>query len=146
MTGLADYGYSQPAEIDAFRAGEAGAEWVQDSLLSSDATAPDRVGDLQATAIGNGQVTLTWTAPGDDGSQGTAAHYTLHGREGALTASTWSSPGAVVLSTAAPQPGGQQESMTVTVPHAGSWTFGIKATDEIPHTSPVSNTVTVAVS
>jgi hypothetical protein len=41
----------------------------------ADRTPPSAVIDLAAEAAGDGKVRLSWTAPGDDGLQGTAARY-----------------------------------------------------------------------
>jgi len=41
----------------------------------ADQTPPAAITDLSAEALGDGKVKLTWTAPGDDGTTGTAAWY-----------------------------------------------------------------------
>ena len=43
----------------------------------ADVFAPEQVDDLQATDTTDTSVTLTWTAPGDDGATGTATSYDI---------------------------------------------------------------------
>lgn len=45
--------------------------------LDNDVEPPAAVADLAAVAVGPGRVTLCWTAPGDDGNQGTSSLYEI---------------------------------------------------------------------
>ena len=46
-------------------------------LAAGDTVPPATVQDLTASLIGDREVELTWTAPGDDGSEGTAMEYDM---------------------------------------------------------------------
>ena len=83
---------------------------------------------------------LSWTAPGDDGTEGTAAAYIIRYNPLPITEETWATstdvPNALV-----PQPAGSLESMTVTGLVPGSaYHFALKTQDEVPNTPGVSNT------
>jgi len=105
----------------------------------NDVTAPANINDLAATAGGNDFVTLTWTAPGDDNTTGTAAAYDLAYAEFAdLTAKVeiWQSVAG------APTPGaaGATETFTVTGLIAGTvYAFRLRSVDEADNWSDISN-------
>lgn len=114
------------------------------NLQSTDATAPAAVGNLNFT---NNYPTfrLQWTAPGDDGTSGTAAVYEIRFSESEL-----SSPAQFELARplAAPLPsaGGSFQSADVQIPwrHPNGF-IGIRAVDEVGNAGPIS-TVPVSVS
>ena len=63
----------------------------------------------------NSSVTLTWTAPGDDGSTGTAAGYEIRYSKSPITAASWvlATP---VTGVPAPQAAGTAQSMVIAGP------------------------------
>jgi hypothetical protein len=97
---------------------------------------------LPAAAFAD-SITLTWTAPGDDGNTGRAAAYELrysdHSIAGQDTASWWSAAvSAGVLPP--PQTAGARESFTVTGLTTGAvYYFAIRTMDEVPNVSGYSN-------
>lgn len=98
---------------------------------AGDTTAPGPVTDLHVTHLAAGGVTLTWTAPGDDGQQGTAAEYDLRYSTEVITALNWESA-ALVPGLPAPQVGGTAESFAVTGLACGtSYHFALKTRDEV---------------
>lgn len=111
---------------------------------SDDITSPESVTDLgTSTGPGDGEVTLTWTAPGDDGASGTAAIYeiryrlSIYGPIASQYAWNMSTP---VENPPSPQPGGTSESFTVTGLDDGeSYYFSIKAMDDNLNLSGLSN-------
>lgn len=105
----------------------------------SDNTAPGAITNL---AIGNrawDSVTLSWTAPGDDGSTGTAQVYDIRYSTSPITSANWASA-TQVSNEPSPRPAGSSESFTVTglIPST-SYYFAVKAADEVGNWSGVSN-------
>jgi hypothetical protein len=95
---------------------------------------------------GAGSVTVTWTAAGDDGGVGTVAHDTVRVRPGTdLSDSTWSRYGTVTVAGGAPLAGGSQRSVVISGLAPGTYSVGVKSTDDGGHSSPVSNVVTFTV-
>ncbi len=145
-TGLADYGYFHPEEIETFRAGEQAAGFVQTPTFSAQTQAPARITDL-AAAAGVGSVSLTWTAPGAEGATGTAHHYVLRCRLGtSLVASTWSRYDTATLAAPAPLGAGATQTAAVSGLAPGTYACGVKATNGAAMSAPISNVVTFSVS
>jgi hypothetical protein len=111
--------------------------------VSSDPTAPAAVSDLAAvsgsttaTAIG-----ISWTAPGDDGSTGTATSYDLRYSTSNISEANWS---AATQATGEPTPlvAGTSQTMLMTGLTADTtYYFAIKTSDELPNTSDISNII-----
>ena len=83
---------------------------------------------------------LTWAAPGDDGSTGTAASYDVRYSTSAITEGNWAS---ATQATGEPTPSiaGSSESFTVTgLTPSTTYYFAIKTSDEASNTSALSNT------
>jgi len=105
-----------------------------------DTTAPETITTLTATqGINSGEVTLGWTAPGDDGNVGTAAGYDL--RWSSSTIDDANFVGATpVAGLPVPKAAGSAESFTVTSMTPGvTLFFAIKASDEAGNLSALSN-------
>ena len=89
-------------------------------------------------------VQLTWTAPGDDGSIGTATQYDLRYSTSTITAANF---GAATRWNTTPTPGAPGTSQTVTVTGLTSSTtyyFAIKTADDVTNWSAISNVVSKA--
>lgn len=109
-----------------------------------DTIPPAAVTDLvAATGSGNGEVDLTWTAPGDDGNQGQASTYDIryvpYANGPIDTEAEWN--GATqVEGEPTPGPAGTPESFTVTgLTPGASYYFALKTADEVPNWSGLSN-------
>src|SRR5262245_3553707 len=86
-------------------------------------------------------VKLTWTAPGDDGTLGTASQFDLRYSTSPITAANFD---AATRWSATPTPGPSGTSQTVTVTGLQASTtyyFAIKTGDDIPNWAPISNVV-----
>lgn len=84
-------------------------------------------------------VTLTWTAPGDDGNIGTVAAYNLRYSTEPLAESTWEAA-TTAPNPPTPLPAGTTQSMAVTGLSPGMpYSFAIKSTDEAGNQSAISN-------
>ena len=107
---------------------------------TADTISPSVVANLSAST-GNlaGTVDLTWIAPGNDGSAGTASVYIVRYNTTTITESNWITS-IDVTGEPIPSPAGSVESMTVSGLTPGQvYHFAIKTQDEVPNTSGVSN-------
>lgn len=96
---------------------------------------------LTAPAATPTSVTLNWTAPGDDGTNGTAAQYDIRYSLSTITDANWNSA-TQVAGEPTPQSAGTPETFDVTGLTPGTtYYFAIKAADEIPNWSTISNVV-----
>jgi hypothetical protein len=86
-------------------------------------------------------VTLTWTAPGDDGHSGRASKYEVRYSTSPITESTWTSA-TVAYCPAEPAPAGELEYLTVSGLQGGVvYYFAAKTADECYNWSELSNVV-----
>jgi Tol biopolymer transport system component len=108
-----------------------------------DTIPPATVEDLTFARISETSVRLTWTAPGDDGVLGHAAAYSVRYTRAALTEQQWDSA-AAIPSPPTPTEPGRRDGFIVTMP-AGHWHIGVRAADEVPNWSGISNQVVVLV-
>ena len=83
-----------------------------DYALEGDTTPPATVANLAASNVTDNSVTLTWTAPGDDGSTGTAAGYEIRYAKSPITAASWALA-TPVNGCSHPQAAGTAQSMVV---------------------------------
>ena len=88
-------------------------------------------------------VSLTWTAPGDDWSTGSAASYELRYSEtpvaGADTAGWWASAASIGTMPAPLRAGSRESFIVVGLAPATTYYFGIRSRDEVPNVSGYSN-------
>lgn len=112
-----------------------------DESTKPDGTPPGVVTDL-AIVVGVGEgLTLTWTAPGDDGGSGRAARYDIRCAASLAAEADWGSATALVDSTRVPKASGEPESLAVGWLDDGEWCFALKAADEASNWSALSNLV-----
>ncbi|MFD0670722.1 fibronectin type III domain-containing protein [Cohnella sp. GCM10027633] len=117
---------------------------VSKATTTPDTTAPAAVSNLAAPSSTSGSVTLTWTAPGDDGSTGTATSYDVRYSTSTITSGNWAS---ATQASGEPTPGAAGASQTMTVSGLAASTtyyFAIKATDEASNVAAISNVVSKA--
>ena len=83
---------------------------------------------------------MTWTSVGDDGTTGTATNYDVRYLAGTqITEANWSSANQAT-GEPTPRASGNTETLTISNLTANTtYYFAIKATDEIPNTSALSN-------
>lgn len=112
---------------------------------AADLTAPAPVVNLTAATGGApGTVELSWTAPGDDATAGTASTYIVRYNTKVITETNWSSS-SDVTGEPSPSAAGTVESMTVTgLAPGGTYYFAIKTEDEVPNVSAISNSPSAA--
>jgi hypothetical protein len=93
----------------------------------------------RAQGAGQDSVRLAWTAPGDDGSIGTATGYEMRLSTSPITAGNWGSA-AVVSGGPSPAVSGTHQTWTVRgLDRANSYYFAIKAVDDAGNWSGISN-------
>jgi len=106
-----------------------------------DATPPAAVTDLSVASVGDSSVTLTWTAPGDDGEKGQAAAYDLrYGRFSVLE--YWKI--AFPAPTPVPGPAGTTDSVVVSgLKEDTGYKFALRTVDDAGNWSGLSNMASV---
>ncbi|MCP4686194.1 MAG: hypothetical protein GY867_12215, partial [bacterium] len=131
----------------AIKAADQSTNWsamsnVITRTTGAETTAPSDIADLEGTETTETSVTLSWTAPGDDGVNGTASAYDLRCAEFAINESNWNSA-THVSGVPSPVGAGGAETFTCTGLNPGTrYYFAIKASDEVSNWSGVSNLVT----
>ncbi len=107
---------------------------------TTDITPPAAIDDLTAVpGEEHGELSLTWTAPGDDGHNGRASYYLIVYSADSITESNWGEADLWV-SPPIPQQAGQTESITLTgLTPAKIYYVAIKAADDALNLSDLSN-------
>jgi hypothetical protein len=132
----------------ALKTADAAGNWSAKSNIASAATTvkqdnvpPAAVTDLAVSAFGTNTVTLTWTAPGDDGWTGTAACYDVRYSRNPITEASW----ATAFQAAGeppPRQAGAADTFVVGQLAPGTlYYFALKTADEKPNISDLSNVV-----
>jgi hypothetical protein len=130
----------------ALKTADAEGNWSAKSIIASapttavpDNVPPAAVGDLAAVAATTNGVTLTWTAPGDDGSVGTASAYDIRYSTSPITDVTWASA-FQAGGEPPPKPAGSPDSFVVQYLAPGTtYYFALKTADEKQNWSALSN-------
>lgn len=107
----------------------------------ADSTAPSAISNLTAVNTTQTSTNLTWTAPGDDGTTGTANSYDIRYSTSSITETNWAQT-TQVSGEPIPQLAGNTETYTLVglTPDTTYFT-AIKTSDEIPNTSGLSNVI-----
>ena len=125
--------------------------WSGLSNIASRATLPEQqppadIVDLASSNTTDSSITITWTAPGDDGNTGTAAVYDIRYSSTQINAQTWDAAIAIP-NEPAPLPAGATQSYTLSgLPQGTGYFFAMKTADEVPNWSNLSNILAVATS
>ncbi len=110
------------------------------STTLQETTPPVNVADLSAVAVDDNTFLLMWTAPGDDGIDGTASEYQIRYSEDPISEARWPYTDEIFSPPPAPKPGGEPESLLVTKMRPMlSYYFVMRAADEVPNWSGLSN-------
>jgi uncharacterized delta-60 repeat protein len=110
--------------------------WTNMTLTStstwSDVTPPSAIDDLTTSSPTNSSITLTWTAPGDDGMSGNATGYIVkYSTTGPINASNWESATTYGQSWT-PAKNGTIETYVITELYANTtYWFAIEAYDDV---------------
>jgi hypothetical protein len=97
----------------------------------------------EAAAVEATSITLTWTAPGDDGNYGTAKEYDIRYSTTMITEDNWDTATQVV-GEPTPRPAGTVESCTIAALLPGTlYFFAVRTVDDAMNWSPLSNIATI---
>jgi len=111
----------------------------------------DQIGPTSRSTLGASQVSdhtllLSWTAPGDDGMNGTVSSYDLRWSLQPIDATNFGSATPVAVPPA-PAPGGSTQSYVMASLNGGTrYYFALKARDEANNVSALSNVLNVMTS
>jgi len=109
------------------------------SLIMGDTIPPSDITNLSLSNASLDSIDLSWTAPGDDGSTGTATSYDIRYSTSLITSANWGLATSV-SGEPSPSSSGSPESMTVDGLNPGTtYYFAIQTSDEVPNKSGVSN-------
>jgi len=113
--------------------------WSFTTLAMIDTTPPASITNLAASDPTSSSITLTWTAPGDDGNSDTASEYDIRYSSSTITETNWDSV-TRCSGEPTPKPAGNSESFVVTGLNPNTtYYFAIKTADEVPNWSIISN-------
>jgi hypothetical protein len=102
---------------------------------------PGGVTDLAVRSSAKTTVTLTWTAPGNDGTEGRAVEYDVRYGDAAITGESWSTAQRVE-GVSAPSAAWTTDSLMVTgLEEATTYYFALKTRDQVPNWSALSNVI-----
>lgn len=119
--------------------------FTQSSGPLPDVTAPDAITDLAASSPTTSSAVLDWTAPGDDGPVGTASSYDVRYATFPITSDAEFDEATAAPSPPTPSLAGTPETLTVGNLESGvTYYFAVKTSDEVPNTSFVSNSPSLA--
>ncbi len=112
-----------------------------------DVSPPSRVTSLEAWASGDSSITLRWLAPSDDPRSGVAARYEIRYQKGEQDLPWWTSATTIMEMESEAPYFGVWETVTISglVP-AQTYFFALKAADEVPNWSEMSNVAEVYLS
>ncbi|WP_455393163.1 fibronectin type III domain-containing protein [[Eubacterium] cellulosolvens] len=106
---------------------------------SDDSIAPAKIDDLAVAETSETTATLTWTAVGDDGKTGSATAYELRFEKSEINDLSWRFA-TKIMGLPQPKPAGENETFLVTgLDPNTEYFFAMKAADEAPNWSPLSN-------
>ncbi|RKY60063.1 MAG: hypothetical protein DRP95_04530, partial [Candidatus Latescibacterota bacterium] len=110
-----------------------------------DDTPPGQVMDLRAYQTNRYYVTLTWTAPGDNGDIGSAATYDIRYATVPITEANWEEATPVKTTLPIPKVSGASEMIQVFgLPKDRALYFALKSVDEMLNWSGISNVAKVS--
>lgn len=136
---LLTYGYDPVPALSGYCV--TGGRLNAASLLgSSDTTPPSAVSDLSVTGFTSDRVTLSWTAPGDDGAVGTAFGYDVrHAHAPIITEADWAAA-SQAIGEPTPLAAGTPQWMSVSgLTASTTFYFSVRAIDDYGHRAPISN-------
>jgi|GEM_PF-4984010 len=134
-------GTNIPVDVIVYDVGGNNATDSSQTYNATDGISPAAITDFSAsTGINPGEVNLTWTAPGDDGTVGTASGYLVRYSASLLTNQTEFDLATNYTNSWTPLVAGSNESHTLTglTPNT-TYYFAIEAFDELPNQASISN-------
>ncbi len=142
-------GVPQIPQLQAIPFQEGTTENIKLKYGPEDTTSPDAISDLFVEEAKNDEVRLSWTAPGDDDSSGTAIYYDVRYSAAEITNANWElaisvNRTAVGQDYPIPKAAGGAETITIiNLTPSTTYHFAVKAFDEDYNDPGVSNCVSV---
>jgi len=144
-----DYDHEYTATLSTDITDEAGNPLVEAYTWSfttepapGDTAPPAILTNLEVSGATASSITLTWTAPGDDGNTGRASYYDLRCSTSPITEANWDSATGVPIPAGHPLPAGYTETMGFSGLLPGTtYYFALKTADEARNWSGLSNVV-----
>jgi chitodextrinase len=130
----------------AIKAADEAGNWSGLSNIATITTANEQIPPASITTLAvtnrtGTTITLKWTATGDDSTTGTCASYDIRYSTSVITEANWASA-TQVSGEPTPHVAGTQDSMVITgLTSNRTYYFAIKASDEVPNVSGLSNVV-----
>ncbi len=109
------------------------------SAMALDAIPPADITDLAKVSATDVSITLSWTAPGDDGNLGTATEYDLRYSTAPISGSNWDIATQAADEPIPLSPGSLQQMTIGHLSPATTYYFAVSTRDEIPNWSHPSN-------
>jgi hypothetical protein len=109
------------------------------SVALLDTVAPSAVTDLSVTSPSQGVARLQWTAPGDDGTTGTAGVYELRTSLATITEANFMAADPVLVAVPTPAPAGTVQTVDIPLEAGHLYYFALKTSDERPNWAAISN-------
>jgi len=106
----------------------------------TDTTPPATVTDLRLQSAAGSILTVAWTAPGDDGTDGTATGYDIRYAATSITETTWDSC-TQVAEIPTPAVAGTEQTVAIDTSAKANVYVALKAADEVPNWASLSNVV-----
>ncbi|MBU2568034.1 MAG: fibronectin type III domain-containing protein, partial [Elusimicrobia bacterium] len=125
--------YSRVSAVNQYGYERRYSNQVSTSTTGGDVTPPSAITNLSAlTGMQHGQIDLTWTAPGDDGTTGTAASYVLKYATFTINSEATFDSASTYSQEWDPLPFSQTEAKSVGDLTPGTtYYFGIRARDDV---------------
>lgn len=119
---------------------------VTATITNTDITPPAAITDLEVLRTGPRSIRLGWTAPGDDGSAGTAKSYEVRYSTAPITESNWSSASEAIDELLQLSAGtGMSYQANELTPNT-MYYLAVRTTDDVGNVSPISNIATAMTS
>lgn len=112
---------------------------VVSRATTNETTPPANIVNLNAASSTSSTVSLSWTAPGDDGNTGTASQYDVRYSTSTITAGNFASASQATGEPAPAAPGTGQSFIVTGLNSSTTYFFAIKTADEVPNWSGISN-------
>ncbi|MDY6965813.1 MAG: invasin domain 3-containing protein, partial [Halobacteriota archaeon] len=144
---IASTGLNITVNVTAYDASGNNATDSSQSYNATDGVAPAPINDLSAsTGVDSGEIDLTWTAPGDDGSTGTASGYIVRYSASQISNQSEFDSATDYPNSWTPLVAGSSEGYTLTglTPNT-TYYFAIVAFDDVPYQASISNSPSAVV-